>query len=195
MVEFPDNLAERAPQYDAALKASRSAEDRKLVLASIGKQHDPKLIDLIAPLAEDPEVKQEAALALEQIKKSSFGLTASYGADALGNAIDGDPATRWTTGEPQKPGQWIQIDLGFVATIAKVTLDTTGSAGDFPREYAVYTSNDAKDWGEPVLKGKGDGPVTALEFKDQRARFIKIEQTGKVDGLFWSIHELKVETK
>ncbi|MCC6154668.1 MAG: ThuA domain-containing protein [Candidatus Hydrogenedentes bacterium] len=195
MVEFPDNLAERTPQYDLALKAARSAEDRKLILASIGKQHDPKLIDLITPLAEDPEVKQEATLALEQIKKSSFALTASHGADALANAIDANPATRWTTGEPQKPGQWIQIDLGYVANIAKVALDTTGSAGDFPREYAVFTSNDAKDWGEPALKGKGDGPVTTLEFKDERARFVKIEQTGKVEGLFWSIHELKVETK
>lgn len=113
----------------------------------------------------------------------------------MANATDGDPATRWTTGELQKPGQWIIIDLGYTANIVKVTLDTTGSAGDFPREYAVYTSNDAKDWGDTVLKGKGDGPLTTLDFQDQRARFIKIEQTGKEDGLFWSIHELKVETK
>jgi HEAT repeat protein/type 1 glutamine amidotransferase len=195
MVELPDNVADLSPQYDAALKASRTAEERKLVLASIGKQHDPTLIDLVTPLLEDQEVKQEATLALEQLKKISYALSASQGAGDLAKAIDGDPATRWTTGEPQKPGQWLQIDMGYFAKVRKLTLDTTPSPGDYPREFAVYVSSDGKNWGDAVEKGKGEGPVTEIKISADRTRFIKIEQTGKVDGLFWSIHELKVEVE
>lgn len=195
MVELPDNVEELSPQYDAAFKASRSAEDRKLVLASIGRQHDPKLMELVAPLQEDAEVKQEAALALEQLKKVSYALNASRGNGDLYKAIDGDPATRWSTGEPQQPGQWFQIDMGYIANVRKVALDTTGSAGDYPREYSVFVSNDGKSWGDAVLKGTGNGPVTEIPLPHQRARFVKIEQTGKADGMFWSIHELKVEVE
>ena len=74
-----------------------------------------------------------------------------------------------------------------------VTLDSTASPGDFPREYAVYFSTDGKNWGDAVLKGKGIGPITEILFGPRRTRFIKIEQTGQSDGSFWSIHELRVE--
>ncbi len=195
MVEMPDNTEDLSAQYDAAFQASRSVEDRKLVLASIGKQHDPKLIALVAPLEEDADVKQEALLALEQLKKLSYSLNASRGNGDLNKAIDGDPGTRWTTGEPQKSGQWFQIDLGYFADVRKIVLDTTGSPGDYPREYSLYLSNDGKSWGEAVAKGKGSGPITEIGIEAQHSRFIKIEQTGKDDGLFWSIHELKVEVK
>lgn len=195
MLEMPENTAELTPQYEAAFGAARSAEDRKLVLASIGKQHDPKLMDLAAPLQEDADVKAEAALALEHLKKSRYSLNASRGNGDLTKAIDGDATTRWSTGEPQQPGQWFQIDLGYVANARKVVLDTTGSAGDYPREYSVYLSTDGSVWGDAVVTGKGSGPITEIALPGQRSRFIKIEQTGKSDGLFWSIHELKVEVE
>lgn len=195
MIAMSDNEGALREQYAAAFAASRSPEERKLVLASIGKQHDPKLIELVTPLLEDADVKQEAAFAVEQMKKTSLVLDASRGNGDLNKAIDGDPTTRWSTNEPQKSDQWFKIDLGYVAEVNKIVLDTTASPGDYPREYSVFISKNGKTWDGPVLKGKGNDPVTELNLNAAKTRFIKIEQTGHDDGLFWSIHELKVELK
>ena len=46
-------------------------------------------------------------------------------------------------------------------------------------------------WTE-VAHGNGSDPVTEIEFPQADAKFIRVTQTGAVDGLFWSIHELQV---
>jgi hypothetical protein len=43
-----------------------------------------------------------------------------------------------------------------------------------------------------VAEGKGIRPITDIIFPPAQARFIRITQTGSVDGLYWSIHELTV---
>ena len=68
------------------------------------------------------------------------------------------------------------------------------SAKDFPVGYEVYTSFDSGKWGKPVLVGKGNGPITVLEFdKGIETRYIKIIQTGSSDQWHWSIHKLNIE--
>jgi hypothetical protein len=49
--------------------------------------------------------------------------------------------------------------------------------------------------GKLVAKGRGRGPVTDIRWKPVVGRTIKIVQTGKTSGLFWSIHEVKVRAK
>ena len=71
-------------------------------------------------------------------------------------------------------------------------LDTVKSPGDYPRGFKVELSNDGKEWGQPVATGKGTGPFTEITFAPAKAKFIRITQTGAVNGLFWSIHELEV---
>jgi hypothetical protein len=43
-----------------------------------------------------------------------------------------------------------------------------------------------------VTQGKGSAPITEAIWAATPARFIKITQTGAVNGKFWSIHELAV---
>ena len=38
--------------------------------------------------------------------------TASSSSEAVERMIDGDLATRWSSGKTQQPGEWLQIDLG-----------------------------------------------------------------------------------
>jgi len=57
----------------------------------------------------------------------------------------------------------------------------------------VYVSNRRGDMGPAVVKGEGKGAVTEITFPARTGRFVKIVQTGRTDGLFWSIHELTVE--
>jgi hypothetical protein len=76
--------------------------------------------------------------------------------------------------------------------ISGIQLECFNSPDDYPRGYKVELSADGKAWGAPVATGKGDGPVTDINFPAARAKFIRLTQTGSVGGLFWSIHELQI---
>ena len=53
--------------------------------------------------------------------------------------------------------------------------------------------DDGEDWSEPQASGDGGGPVVEIEVGAALpSRFLRIEQTGSTDGLYWSIHELDV---
>ena len=118
-------------------------------------------------------------------------VSSSSSTDVPSRALDGDPATRWSTGQPQANGQFFQVDMGASHLITQVTLDTSGSSSDYPRGYALYLSSDGTSWGTPVLTGAGTGPITQLSFAWQGARFLKIVQTGTASN-WWSIDELSV---
>jgi hypothetical protein len=87
---------------------------------------------------------------------------------------------------------WFQIELPQETLISGLELDSAKSPADYPRGYEVAISTDGKNWGKPVASGKGSSAVTDIAFAPTKAKFIKITQTGAVQGLFWSIHELQV---
>ncbi len=62
-------------------------------------------------------------------------LTASHKPEDCGKAVDGNPMSRWTTGQFQKPGEWFQIELPAETEIVGLVLDTSKSANDYPRGY------------------------------------------------------------
>ena len=81
-------------------------------------------------------------------------------------------------------------------SVAGLVLDTRGSNGDYPRGYEVYVSPNMVGRGKLAAKGEGEGPVTEIIFSPPAtARTITIVQTGRTEGLFWSIHELTVKKK
>ena len=195
LVEQPSERTseETVNLYQDAFAAAPSTDAKKLVLASIGKQADGALIQLVAQYMNDPDVKAEAAAAMKILQAAAYQPTASNNEADVRNALDGDPATRWATGTAQKNGQWFMVDVGWEGTISKVTLDAGTSANDYPRGYEVYLSTDGQNWGEPVAKGAGEGPLTEIAFVPTKGRYIKIVQTGSTDGLFWSIHEMSID--
>ncbi len=118
-------------------------------------------------------------------------LTASLKSDGCVAAIDSKAETRWDTGASQTPGQWFQIELPVETKVAGVRLDSAKSGSDYPRGFKVELSSDGSKWA-PVTQGKGSAPITEAVWAATPARFIKITQTGAVNGKFWSIHELAV---
>ena len=100
--------------------------------------------------------------------------------------------TRWDTKTSQAPGQWFEIELPAETEVAGLRLDAAKSGNDYPRGYKVELSADGKTWSKPVAEGKGSGAITDIPFAPAKARFIRITQTGAVQGKFWSIHELSV---
>jgi len=138
------------------------------------------------------ELQQSFPMPLKNRK--AWKLTASHRGANVSAAVDGKIATRWDTGTPQRPGMWFQIELPEPATIQAIRLDSRRSARDYPRGWRVQVSMDGRDWSDPVAEGKGDNPVTEIEFTPVKARHIRITQTGSVNGLYWSIHELDIFT-
>ncbi len=185
--------AETVAMYEKGLALAQDATEKRLALAGLADVPDEKALEVIQRYVEDPEVKDEAALALEKAKNRGYVVTASDHAGDAGLAVDGDPATRWVTGDAQKPGQWFQVDLGWETEVRAIVLDSAQSPGDFPAGYAVFVSNNPEDWGAAVAEGEGDKAVLEITCEPKRGRYVKIEQTGKKSGLWWSIHEMKIE--
>lgn len=197
-----DSFEDALKKYQTAMDVADNAEEKAMVIEAVGQRTHVAVLDFLESYLDDSDVGEKAVAAYKEVvrqlestdaDRDAWTLKASHNNGSIKNAIDGDMGSRWDTGTPQKPGMWFQIDLGAERVIEEIKLDTTGSNGDYPRGYEVYLSFNGEDWGKPVAEGKGDGPVTVVSIPSKSARYIKIVQTGQVDGLFWSIHELTLK--
>ena len=191
-------IGEILARYDQLMKLTNRPEDKKLIVASMAELRHPAVLKALEPYTRDPALAAEAKAAIKKVieaMKAPARLTASLNPQKAKNAMDGNPRTRWDTGRAQSGGEWFMIELPVEQEISGLVLDTRGSRGDYPRGYEVYVSRDGRAWGKPVATGHGTKPVTEIKFKPTYGRFIKIVQTGKTQGLFWSIHELKISSK
>ena len=188
------SAAETVKMYEQGLGLATGVEERKLALGGLADVADQGAVELVKRFEDDPELKAEAAMALEKIKNRGYVLTASHNTGDAAKANDGDLGTRWTTGQPQAAGQWFQIDLGWEETVSRVILDASVSGGDYPRGYEVYVSTDTNNWGEPVASGEAGQPLLEISCEPKPGRYVRIVQTEAKTGLWWSIHELKIDT-
>jgi hypothetical protein len=185
-------------RYEEALQLAPRPEDKKLVISAMASVRHPDVLKKLAEFRTDPALKAEAEAAIQKVEKAMKApatATASHNASKAMNALDGKPKTRWDTGATMRGGEWFVVEMPMEQSLAGLTLDCRGSNGDYPRGYEVYVSRDGKNWGTPVASGKGAKPVVDIAFEPVFGRFIKIVQTGKTDGLYWSIHELTVKTR
>ena len=116
------------------------------------------------------------------------------GADNLRQALDGQAATRWSSRALQVPGMWFEIDLNQVQLVSGLTLSNSRSPSDYPRGYVVRVSMDRSQWTEVARNPQNNGPLN-LTFNPRCARYIRVEQTGRSDQYWWSIHELFVSAE
>jgi hypothetical protein len=116
--------------------------------------------------------------------------SASNATEPPERVLDGDPATRWSTGRGMQAGDWFQVDLGSARTFNQVVLDTTASSGDSPRGYQLFVSDDGTNWGQPIATGPGSPVIRAL-IPQVTARYLRVVNQGSA-GNWWSLHELNV---
>lgn len=109
--------------------------------------------------------------------------------DVVGNAIDGNLATRWTSGVPQANGQTFTVDLGATKTLSRLVLDDGNSANDYPHGYQLFVSSDGTSWGSAIASGAPTTNVVTIAFTPVSARYFRIVQTGTSPN-WWSIAEL-----
>ena len=91
-----------------------------------------------------------------------------------------------------QPGMWFQIELPKAQLVRGLSLDSAGSALDYPGGYEVRVSDDGKKWSKVLASGSGSHPETEIAFAPVNARYIRVTQTGHRPGKFWSIHELGI---
>ena len=132
----------------------------------------------------------DGIIANTMLDRSIWKATASNNKGAARNIFDGKISTRWDTGTQQVPGQWLEVSLGGEYTFNYIILDVGSSTGDTPAQWDIYASNDGETWGEPIASGKEGSGI--ISFEPRTASYIKIEQNGKKDGLYWSVHEMYV---
>ncbi len=128
------------------------------------------------------------------LSRAGWGTTGSPTNSQSGSAIDGNTATRWTTGTAQSPtaNEWFVVNMQSKQTFDQITLDAAGSTNDYPRGYSVYVSNDGVTWGNPVVSGTGTSALVTIKLPTPyTAQYIKIAQTGATSW-WWSIAELNV---
>jgi mono/diheme cytochrome c family protein len=151
----------------------------------------------------------EATLPRRLEADPSWKVTASH------NSASAAPALRmstWTTGAPQAPGMWFQIELPQPVMLAEIEFDSPNLAGrgggggaargtpapppvsQAPRGYKVEVSLNGTTWGaRPVAEGKGTTTRTTIAFAPVRAKFVRITQTDTVEGApMWVMGNIRV---
>jgi mono/diheme cytochrome c family protein len=146
--------------------------------------------------------------------QGTWKLTASQNADTAAVALTTRP---WTSGAPQVPGMWFQVELPQPVVLMEIEFDSPGAPAGrggggggrgaaapggtapapaplpYPRGYRVEVSLDGVKWGKPVAEGKGSGVHTAVTFAPVRARFVRITQTDTVDnGPNWAMANVRL---
>lgn len=144
---------------------------------------------------------------LREIKRDGFQISSNYHPELLARLLDGDQKTEWSTGEPQKAGNSLLIDIGRVEEICKIYFDLSGLECDAPNGYRLEVSGDGEEW-EKVYEY---GPVTegffwennqlwmfvgnsfySAAFTPVAARYIRMTLTESHHRYWWSITEVQI---
>jgi len=192
--------AETVRMLGQALAAAKRPEEKRMILGALPPVACPQALTLAESLQRDPALAAEAKQALGKIRSAlvstKIKVTASSNAGAARSALDGKSSTRWDSSHPMRSGDWFAMDFQMPVTVKSIFLDHRPSGNDWPRSYEVYVSDDGKNWGRPVVTGKGDTKGTTIRFpKTVKTQHVKIVQTGKTDKWYWSIHQMKVEVE
>ena len=132
-------------------------------------------------------------------------VTASLRTEQAALAVDGDPATRWGTGRPQRPGDWLRVDLAAPRRVQAVRLWTTNRA-DWPRGLRLDGSADGDTWQPLDAQARTSGPhrwggiallrdgidAVRLDLAPAVVRALRVTLTRGDPVVDWSVHELTV---
>jgi hypothetical protein len=143
---------------------------------------------------------------VREVPASGFRITASDGTDATGRMTDRVGATLWSTGHPQRGGEWVQVDLGAVMPVALVRW-LPGTYQEVPRGLRLEVSVDGVAWRTLADLAEYVGPLywsagrplarvrsgrVELRIPTTPARWLRITQTGRGGLWAWTIRELYV---
>jgi hypothetical protein len=128
-------------------------------------------------------------------------LSGSSNARELPLLADGGLDTAWVAEGPQRPGQWVQVDLAEPVTLTRVELLLGPKPLRYGRNLHLLVSEDGSSWirvrvaaGRPAVEAqsrRGEGASQVLWIEPRRARGVRLEQAGSADRR-WAIAELRL---
>ncbi len=161
----------------------------------------------------------EASLPRLVVADGSWKLTASHNSATAADALTIRP---WSSGQPQQPGMWLQVELPQAVELAEVEFQSSpmaaaatpavpgaptrtglgrGAPGApppppppaaYPRGYRLEVSMDGSTWSKPLAEGKGAGTRTDIAFAPVRGKFVRITQTASDGEAPWSVERLRI---
>ncbi len=144
-----------------------------------------------------PELASTVPTLMHQ--QPTWKATASHGSD---RALRAFGTSGWSTLVPQEAGMWFQFELPEPVRLTELQFQSAGPFGPpnaaprpqpYARGYKVQVSLDGASWSEPVAEGQGTGPSMNIVFAPVRAKFVRITQTGSVEGApAWGIQQLQL---
>ena len=124
-----------------------------------------------------------------QLARTGWTASTNTSGDPAGNAIDGNLATRFSTGAAQTPGQYLALNLGSAQTFTALDLEVPDSAGDFAGGYQVQVSADGTTW-TSVATCTGTGSSEVVSFPAQTDQYVKVTLTQAESPAWWSVDEI-----
>jgi beta-glucosidase len=110
--------------------------------------------------------------------------------DVPARMLDGNTATRWSSGTPMSNGNTITVNLAGARTFSRVVMDSAGSANDYARGYQISVSTDGTTFRQ-VASGTGTGALLSVNVGNQTANYVRVTQTGSATS-WWSIAEFNL---
>jgi hypothetical protein len=106
---------------------------------------------------------------------------------AASNAVDGDPATRWSSGFSDP--QWLRVDLGALWQISEIRLNWENAHAT---AYRVEVSTDGTTWKSVYSTSNSQGGDVVVEVAKVPARFVRMYGTKRSTDYGYSLLELDV---
>jgi hypothetical protein len=114
---------------------------------------------------------------------------------------DGDLGTIWVS-RPQDGGEELRADIGQALDVSGVEMSHARAAWGFPRRLSIALSTDGEQWIDvwdgataplalAAALARPRDVLTRLPFAPQRARYVRLRQTGQ-SPYPWAVAELRV---
>ncbi|MFT7764894.1 discoidin domain-containing protein [Clavibacter tessellarius] len=134
-----------------------------------------------------PEVPAPGALADVAYGKDITASSTENAGTPAAFAVDGSPTSRWSSAA--RDDAWIEVDLGSVATIARIDLEWEAAYGSGYLLQTRATADD--DWETVVTESAGDGRHDSHAV-DARARFVRMTGVERATPYGYSLLGLSV---
>ncbi|MFI5908522.1 chitosanase [Dactylosporangium sp. NPDC051541] len=117
-------------------------------------------------------VAAPSAYAADAVVSKGRAATASAGTAA--RAVDGQPATTWTS--TGRAAQWLRVDLGAATAVSRIRLSW---AAAYAGTYRLEASADGSTWTSLYATKTGNGKTDDLTALQGTARFVRLTATPR----------------
>ncbi|MET7942519.1 beta-1,3-glucanase family protein [Streptomyces sp. NPDC005302] len=129
------------------------------------------------------------AHAVDQLLSQGRPATASStenGSFPAGAAVDGNTGTRWSSAFADP--QWLQVDLGSVQQLTRVTLNWEAA---YAKSFQIQTSTDANNWSTVYSTTTATGGTQNLTITGS-GRYVRLNGTTRATPYGYSLWEFQV---